>query len=138
MSPLAGLELLRLAPELVENIVKQLNDKRDLSNVRLTCKLLEKHAAKELFKSIYISLSEEHMASWNSISQDNAIRRIPRHAIIHTHLDIEDHGLGVTRERLEVDEGDEDAPSFEDALVALSKFPNLSSIEIAFTPEYVG
>jgi hypothetical protein len=138
MSPPPGLELLRLAPELVENVIKQLSDKKDLSNVRLACKLLEQHAAKELFKNVYISPEEEHVNSWNSISQDDVIRRIPRHAIIHTQPDIEDHGLGMTRERFQVDEDDEDAPSFEDAIAALSRFPNLSSLEIGFTPECMG
>lgn len=131
-------KFLRLAPELVENVIKQVSDRRDLSNARLACKALDKHAAKELFKDVYISPSEDHVTSWNSISQDNVIRRIPRHAIIHTQPDIEDHGMGMFRERYEVDEDDEDAPSFEDALAALSRFPNLDSMEIGFTPECAG
>ncbi|KAI1525294.1 hypothetical protein PtrEW4_012125 [Pyrenophora tritici-repentis] len=69
------------------------------------------------------------MDSWNSISQDDVIRRIPCHAIIHTHSDIDDHGYGSSREIYEVGE------DFEGALTALSRFPNLDSVEIGFTPE---
>jgi hypothetical protein len=132
MSPPPGLDLLRLAPELVANVVKQVSDRSDLSNVRLACKTLDKHAAKELFKDVYISPSEEHVTTWNSISQDDIIRQIPRHAIIHTHPDIEDHGM--VREEIEIEE----AVSFADALAALSRFPNLDSLEIGFTPECLG
>jgi hypothetical protein len=138
MSPPPSPEFLHLAPELVENVIKQLSDRRDLSNVRLASKSLDKHAAEELFREVYISPSEEHITSWDSISQDDVIRRIPRHAIIHTHPDIEDHGLGMTRERIEVDEDDEDAPSFEGALAGLSRFPNPRSLEIGFTSECIG
>jgi hypothetical protein len=138
MSLPPSFELLRLAPELVENVIKQVRDKGDLSNVRLACKTLEKRAAKELFKEVYISPSEAHVTSWNSVSQDDVLRRIPRHAIIHTHPDIEYHGMGMSREEVEVDEDDEDAVSFDDALAALSSFPNLDSLEIGFTPECLG
>jgi hypothetical protein len=127
-------ELLRLAPELVENVIKQVGHRRDLSNVRLACKTLDKHAAKELFKDVIISPSEEHVDSWNSISQDAIIRHIPRHAIIHTQTDIDDHGMGMSRD------GDEDDEMevFHGALAAMSNFPNLDSLEIGFTPECVG
>lgn len=126
------LELLGLAPEIVENVIKQVDERRDLSNARLACKTLDKYAAKELFKDVFVSPSDEHMSSWNSISQHDEIRQIPRHAIIHTHSDIEDHGLGHQREDEVVGE------DFEDALAALSRFPNLDSVEIGFTPECVG
>jgi hypothetical protein len=138
MSPPTSPELLGLAPELVENVIKQVSDRRDLSNIRLACKALDEHAVKELFKDVYISPQEGHVTSWNSISHDDVVRQLPRHAIIHTQPDIEDHGLGVGRERYEVDEEDEDAPSFTDALTGLSRFPNLDSLEIGFTPECLG
>lgn len=138
MSPPPDSELLRLAPELVENVIKQVNDRRDLSKIRLTCKTLDKHAANELFRDVFISPSEDHVTSWNNISQNDVIRQIPRHAIIHTQPDIEDHGLGVSRERYRVDENDEEHPSFDDAIAELSKFPNLTSLEIGFTPECIG
>ncbi|CAG5184524.1 uncharacterized protein ALTATR162_LOCUS10952 [Alternaria atra] len=135
MSPPASLEFVHQAPELIDNIIKQLNEKRDLSNARLTCKLLDKHAARELFRNVHISPSEEHVTSWNSIGQDEVIRRIPRHAIIHTHPDLEDHGAGVYREPID---DDDVVLSFKNALATLSRFPNLRSLEIAFTPECVG
>ncbi|KAG9188103.1 hypothetical protein G6011_02026 [Alternaria panax] len=116
MSSPPGFELLRPAPELVANVVKQVSGRRGLSHIRLACKALNEHVAKELFKDV----------------QDDVIRRMPRHAIIHTRPDIEDHGLGMTRERVEVDEDD------EDALAGLSRFPNIDSLEISFTPECIG
>lgn len=127
-----GPKLLSLAPEVVENVIKQVKDRRDLSNTRLVCKELDKHAAKELFKDVFVSPSEDHISTWNSISQDDHIREMPRHAIIHTHSDIEDNGWGDEREEEEAGE------EFEDAVAALSKFPNLDSVEIGFTPECVG
>ncbi|KAL1612315.1 hypothetical protein SLS60_000541 [Paraconiothyrium brasiliense] len=132
MSSKPGPQLLGLAPEIVENVIKQVSERRDLSNTRLSCKTLEKHAAKELFQDIFISPLEEHVSTWNSISQDDVIRRLPRHAIIQTHSDIEDHGLGCYREEEEVGE------EFKGAVAALSRFPNLDSVEIGFTPECVG
>jgi hypothetical protein len=125
--------LLGLAPELIANVFKQVDDKSDLSNARLTCKSLDKYAVKELFKDVFVSPSEEDIISWNKINQDDVIRQIPRHAIIHTQPDSEDHG-----ERYEVDETDEDAESWEGALSALSRFPNLDSVEIGFTVECIG
>ncbi|KAF2441552.1 hypothetical protein P171DRAFT_434212 [Karstenula rhodostoma CBS 690.94] len=125
-------ELLGLAPEMVENVIKQVSERRDLSNVRLACKTLERHAANELFRDVLISPLDQHISSWNSISQQDDIRQIPRHAIIHTQSDIEDHGLGNYRESEEVSE------DFEGAVAALSRFPNLDSVEIGFTPECVG
>jgi hypothetical protein len=116
-------ELLRLAPKLVENVIKQVSHRRDLSNVRLTCRTLDKHAAKELFKDVIISPSNEHVHSWSSISQDDIIRQIPRHAIIHTQSDIDDHGMGSSRDRDE----DDDIEVFQGALAAMSRFPNLDS-----------
>lgn len=127
-----GRNLLGLAPEVVEQVIKQVSDRRDLSNARLACKELEKHAAKELFKDVFVSPSEEHVSTWNSISQDERIRQIPRHAIIHTQPDIEDNSYGEQREDEEVGE------DFEEALVALARFPNLDSVEIGFTPECLG
>jgi hypothetical protein len=138
MSPPTSPELLRLAPELVENVIKQVSNRRDLSNIRLACKALDEHAVKELFKDVYISPEEGHVITWNSIGHGDVVRQLPRHAIIHTQPDIEDHGLGSGRERYEVDKDDEDAPSFSDALTGLSNFPNLESLEIGFTPECIG
>lgn len=125
-------KLLGLAPELVENVIKQVDEKGALSNVRLTCKTLEKMAATELFKNVYINPEHAHTSSWESIAQHEVLRQLPRHATIHTQPDIEDHGLGFDRECEEIGE------EFEEAIAALSKFPNLDSLEIGFTPECVG
>ncbi|KAI3394591.1 hypothetical protein diail_2514 [Diaporthe ilicicola] len=125
-------KLLSLAPEVVEHVIRQVSDRRDLSNARLACKELDKHAVKELFKDVFVSPSEEHVSTWTQVSQDEKIRQIPRHAIIHTQPDIEDHGFGEQREDEEVGE------DFEEALAALARFPNLDSVEIGFTPECLG
>jgi hypothetical protein len=71
MSSQIGSELFHLAPELVKNVVKQVNDKKDLAGIRLACNTLDKHVAKELFKDVYISLSGEHVTFCNSIGQDD-------------------------------------------------------------------
>lgn len=132
----SGHRLLSLAPEIVENIIKQVNDKRDLSNARLVCKAFDKHAEKELFRDIFVSPLEEHVCTWNGISQDNNIRQIPRRAIIHTHSnvesDIERDSFGNIIENTEISEG------FKHALAALPRFPNLDSVEVSFTPECIG
>ncbi|KAG8163570.1 hypothetical protein KVR01_006867 [Diaporthe batatas] len=128
-----GRKLLSLAPEVVEHVIKQVEGKKDLSNTRLVCRELDRHAAKVLFEVVFLSPSKKRIKTWNSISLDENIRRIPRHAVIHTHSDIKDHGLGAgTREP----EGNGD--KFHEALAALSRLPNLGSIEIAFTPECLG
>jgi hypothetical protein len=136
-SPLSP-SLLGLAPELVANVFKQLNDKSDLSNARLTCKIVDKYAVKELFKDVFVSPSEEHIIAWNKVSQDDVIRQIPRHVVIHTQPEIDDDEMEMSQERFEVDIADEDALTFENALTALSRFPNLDSVEIGFTPGCVG
>lgn len=151
MSPPPEPELLRLAPELIDNVIKQISDRRDLSKIRLACKSLDKHAVNELFKDILVSPLKGHVDTWRSVSQNEAIRQLPRHAVIQTQPDIENHGMGHTRERYEADEDDEDYPrfneddeddedypSFNDAIAAMARFPNLTSIEIRFTPECVG
>jgi hypothetical protein len=131
---------LNLAPELVENVLKQVHDKKDLSNTRLACRTLNKYAVKELFKDVFVSPSQEHIRLWKMFSQDDVIRQIPRHAIIHTQPDIEDTRMGDYKERYEVNQYDEleGAEPFDAALAALSKFPNLDSIEIGFTSECAG
>lgn len=126
-------KLLSLAPEVVEHVIRQVRSRKDLSNTRLVCKELDKHAAKELFKDVFLSPSDQQINTWKSISLDKNIRQIPRHAIIHTHSDIEDYGLGAGRR-----EPEENGDVFQEALAALCRFPNLDSLEIAFTPECLG
>jgi hypothetical protein len=75
------------------------------------------------------SPSEEHMGSWNSISQDDVTRKIPRHAVIHTQPCIDDDNPGTE---------DQFSEGMEGALAALSKFPSLDSVEIGFTPQCAG
>lgn len=123
MSSQSCFELLRLAPEVVENIIRQVGDKTDLCNTRLACSTLNQHAIKELFKNVFISPHDRDISKWNSISQDDVIRHIPRHAIMHTHSDIE--GWGEQREYENIDE--EDESDFCHAVVALNYFPNLGT-----------
>lgn len=82
---------------------------------------------------MFVSPLEKHVSAWNSISQDDYIRQIPRHAVIHTQSNVMDHGMGAG-DREEEEIGDE----FKEALAALSRFPNLDSVEIGFTPECLG
>jgi hypothetical protein len=133
MSSQPSLELTHLAPELIENVVEQVSHKGDLSNIRLACKTLDKHAVKQLFKEVVLSPAERHLSAWTSISEDDVTRHLPRHAIIHTRSDIEDYGWNYQ----ESDE-EEALECFGDALAALSKFPNLDSLEIGFSPECIG
>jgi len=133
MSSEPSLEFTRLAPELVENVVAQVSDKGDLSNIRLACKTLDKHAVKQLFKEVILSPAERHVSAWNSVSEDDVTRQFPRHAVIHTRSDVENWDWHYQ----ETDE-EEDLEYFGEALAALSKFPNLDSLEITFTPECIG
>jgi hypothetical protein len=131
-----GFQLLSLAPEIVENAIKQVNDKRDLSNVRLVCKQLNKHATKKLFRDIFVSPSEENVGTWNSISQDDNIRQTPRSAIIHTHTCVDSE---VERDMFgNIIENEEISDGLEQVLAALPRFSNLDSIEIHFTRECIG
>jgi hypothetical protein len=121
-------QLLDLAPELVENVIKQVGNWRDLSNLRLASKALDEHAAKELFRDVY--LSPEEIDNWSNIASSDTVRRLPRHAIIHTQPDIEDDDAFLEREEI--------SEEYETALAALSRFPNLDSVEIGFTPNCIG
>lgn len=132
MSSQADPQLLNLAPEIVENIIKQVRNKKDLSNVRLACKTLDKLAVTELFKDVFISPSDQDINPWNSISQNDIIRQMPRHVIIHTQPDVTDTDYGEEREREEIGE------DFESALAAMVRFTNVDSVEISFTPDCVG
>ena len=85
-------DFLTLPPELIENITRQVAHKQDLAGMRMACKTLDKPAANELFKFIYLSPAENVLDAWNSISKHETIRRAPRHAIIHTQSDVEDDG----------------------------------------------
>lgn len=127
-----GPRLLSLAPEVVETVIKQVEKRRDLSNTQLVGEGLDKHAVNELFKDVFVSPLKKHMSTWNSISLDDKIRHIPRHAIIHTQSNIKETSNGGERR------GEEVGDDFEDALAALSRFPSLDSVEIGFTPECVG
>lgn len=127
-----GPKFLSLAPEIVKLVIQQVKRRRDLSNVRLVCKELGEHAAKELFKDVFVSPLKKHVRIWNSISQADHVRQMPRHAIIHTQPNVKENNWGGDREDKGIGE------HFEEALAALSKFPSLDSVEIGFTPECVG
>ncbi|KAK7738353.1 hypothetical protein SLS53_006164 [Cytospora paraplurivora] len=126
-----GFNLLGLAPEIVQHIIKQA-PKEDLKNIRLANKALDKNAVRELFSDVFLSPAEEQINTWVSIGQHDTIRRFPRHAVIHTQPDIEALGWGDHREIIEPEE------EFEDVVAALARFPNVDSLEIGFTPECIG
>lgn len=125
-------KLLDLAPEIVANVIQHIKQRKDLANIRLSCQTLNQHAVKELFSNVFVSIGEKDVRTWNEISQEDSIRRIPRHAIIHTQENVEELGWGEQRETTE------DWEEFEEALKALSSFPNIESVEISFSPECVG
>lgn len=133
MSSRSQPEFLELPPELMENVTKQVTARRDLSSMRLACKMLNKPATKELFKSIYVSPEDDDISNWNSLSENDEIRLIPRQAIIYTHSEEEDE-----EEQDSDDEGEKSGPGFKKALAALSKFPNLDSLHITFSEECKG
>lgn len=133
MSSQTQSDFLTLPPELIENIAKQIDRKRDLAAMRMTCKTLDKPAANELYKSVYLSPAQDVIDAWNSISKHDTICRIPRHAVIHTQSNIEDHDAFS-----DDGERDEIGKDFKSALSALSIYPNLDSIELGFTPECKG
>lgn len=126
----SGVNLLDLAPELVQHIVKCANW-TDLPNLRLANKELSGHAARELFRNVFVSPAEKHIATWTSIGKHDVLRRLPRHAFIHTQPDTESSDGGDR-------EDEEPGEDFEEALTALADFPNINSMEISFTPECVG
>ncbi|KAJ4335895.1 hypothetical protein N0V95_008769 [Ascochyta clinopodiicola] len=128
MSSQSASILLSLPPEIVENVIKQVSNKQDLFIARTGLQDIKQARCKDVF----VSPGQDHISNWNTISQDDIIRRIPRHAIIHTQPNAGDSD-GSEREGEEVDDED-----FEDAVAALSRFPNLNSVEIGFTPECTG
>lgn len=127
----SGLNLLGLAPEIVEHIIKYA-PKEDLPNIRLANKELDKHAVGELFREVFISPSEEHIGTYTSISEHERLRRLPRSAIIHSQPDINMGDFPGSREY------EERGENYEEAIAALAKFPNIDSLEIGFTPECCG
>ena len=136
MEQKTDIQLLSLAPELIEQVIKQIEKKKDLANTRLACKTLEKHASKELFKEVHASLRKKDQDSWNSITQDDFFRRLPRHLTIETNpgFSLKEDGsyedCDDRRERL--------IPVFKDILNAMSNLPNLESVEILFDEECHG
>jgi hypothetical protein len=95
----------------------------------MACKTLNKPAITELFKSAYLSPSDEDVSTWNHIVDHETIRRIPRHVLIRT-CSIEEEDGNYEAE----DSYREEAESaFEVAIVALSEFPNIDSLYIRFT-----
>ncbi|KAF1922682.1 uncharacterized protein M421DRAFT_426609 [Didymella exigua CBS 183.55] len=134
MSSRPPAEFLTLPPELIEDVAKRISDRRSLSSMRMTCKALDQPASKELFKSVYISPAGEDVSTWNSISEHNVIRHIPRHVLIRTHSEEEDDRSSWNGDI----EREETGSDLENAIAALSKFPNLESLQISFTEECKG
>ncbi|PVI04553.1 hypothetical protein DM02DRAFT_585840 [Periconia macrospinosa] len=124
MSSEPTFKLLNLASEIVAQVIAEVSDKKDLANLRLTCKTLEPYPRKELFKNVFVSPSKRHLPKWNSITQSDRIRCIPRETTIQTRPD---------DEREEYNEKD-----FQKAIAALSKFPNIDSLQIHFSYECRG
>lgn len=127
----SGLNLLGLAPEIVDHIIKYA-PREDLQNIRLANKELDGYAVRELFKEVFVSPLEGHIQTYTSISEHERLRRLPRSAIIHSQPDITLDGYS---RRGEFEERGEE---YEEAIAALAKFPNIDSLEIGFMSECVG
>ena len=82
-----------LVPGVVENIIKQVKDRRSLSNMER--KTLDEPATKELIQDVFVSSLGEHVNTCTSISEDKIIRQIARHATIHTEPSIEDISIQI-------------------------------------------
>jgi hypothetical protein len=134
------LKLLDLAPEVVGHVIKHVDNKKDLANARLTCRALDQHAAKELFHDVFVSMGGKDIHFWNKISEDDALRHMPRHAIIHTQKHIEHYSVWDPHPEKDADDTfiDDDEEDFEEAVSALSRFPNLESVEICFSADCLG
>lgn len=140
MSSQSELKLLDLAPEVVGHVIKHVDNKKDLANARLTCRALDQHAAKELFHDVFVSMGGKDIHFWNKISEDDALRHMPRHAIIHTQKYIEHYSVWDPYPEKDADDTyiDDDEEDFEEAVSALSRFPNLESVEICFSEDCLG
>jgi hypothetical protein len=140
MSSESELKLLDLAPEVVGHIVKHVEGKKDLASARLACKALDQHAAKELFNEVFVSMGGKDIHMWNKISEDDVLRHMPRHAIIHTQKQIEHYSVWDPHPEKDADDTyiDDDEEDFEEAIAALSRFPNIESVEIWFSADCLG
>jgi hypothetical protein len=119
-----------LAPDVIENIIRQVNNRRAVPEIGV--QELDEQAKNGIFQDVFISPLDEHVSTWTCISESNALRQIPHHAIIHTQSDINQSNSRF------IDGSEEITGAFRAALAALSRFPNLESLEIGFTPECLG
>jgi hypothetical protein len=94
----------------------------------------------EVFQDVSVSPLEAHVNTWTSIREDKIICQIPRHAIVHTQPSVECLSVRTSRRSYGHNHPEDQLiiEAFKTALNALSKFPNLNSIEIVFTPEFQG
>lgn len=127
----SGLNLLSLAPEIIENIIRHAA-KEDLRNIRLASRELDRHAVRELFREVSVSPLPRHIEAYTSISQHETLRRLARSAVIYSQPDLNMDGWLGNRET------EERGEDYEEAIAALARFPNLDSLEIGFTSECFG
>ncbi|KAK3322738.1 hypothetical protein B0H66DRAFT_555127 [Apodospora peruviana] len=122
--------LLNLAPEVVSNVIEQVDGNDTLKSLRLVNKSMDAHARRKLYEQVTLTPAHSAITRWQSIADSETLSLLPRHALIQTREDLDEHA----QEGDPIDEMDD----FCDALAALSKFPRLDSLELAFTNECQG
>lgn len=127
----ATLKLETLAPEIVSNVVNHVAKTGDLKSLRLVSKSLDAHARRKMFEKLFLTPNKDSIARWNAVADNESLSLLPRSALIQTRerLDADAHDRGVSTNEME---------DFDDAVNALSKFPRLNSLEVAFTENCSG
>ncbi|KAK7934712.1 hypothetical protein PG985_000207 [Apiospora marii] len=130
---MAPTTLADLAPEIVANIISHASDIKDLKNIRLASRDLNNQAVRELFREAFIRPTEDAVAHWNAFAGNAPLAQLARRAVIHTVEDITDDDRYA-----EQDVEEEVEESFQDAVSALAKFPNLDSLLLGFSAQCLG
>ncbi|KAK8047133.1 hypothetical protein PG996_015197 [Apiospora saccharicola] len=122
-----------LAPEIVANIISCASGTQDLKNIRLASKNLNNQAVRELFREAFICPKEDAVEHWNAVAGAESLAQLARRAVIHTVEDITDDDRYA-----EQDVEEEVEESFQKAVSALAKFPNLDSLLVGFSAQCLG
>ena len=128
--PKQTFNLQSLAPEVVSNIINQVDKNDTLKSLRLVNKSLDEHARRKMFEQVILAPDENAIARFEGIANNETLSLIPRHALIQTREDLDEH----EQDGDPIDEMDD----FWDALTLLAKFPRLNSLHVAFTKNCVG
>ncbi|KAM7185002.1 putative f-box domain containing protein [Naviculisporaceae sp. PSN 640] len=128
--PQASLSLQSLAPEIVSNIVNQVDETDSLKSLRLVNRSMDAHARRKMFEEVLLTPNPKSIARWKAMVDSDTLSPLVRTALIQTREDLDEHAHdGVDTDEM----GD-----FHDALNALSKFTRLKSLKVAFTEHCLG